>query len=354
MSTSNCYKTDVRVNNPIPTICITEAENLKDSNKKFYSVTTCILNKENGLRQHHGAANRKELQTKIQKFQSSERQNSIETAIHKSLSSSNSINPGMASSCQKSENSTKSTKSLSETKPFEEPELPIKLVEDVDAAIKHFLFPYICNQITPEVDKKRTTPFLTTISELLCEKHGISKENKKFHLLVFNAYIEHSARGLFTNSHLDFVPYKQGARVRPAAPKEIKFYFDDLTKDEKNVHVSDLEYLNLLKWFKEWLQNVSPFTITSQYTKPVLILLNALLPALKKDFPNIDMSIEEIIFNSIEMLKYLNKLRKAEHQQMLMEMVAVEWEAQICPEGAISKSVVCAQIQYDKFVRSLK
>lgn len=245
------------------------------------------------------------------------------------------------------ESSTDSTDSTELTDSSdEENELSKGLHEEINAVVQHFLFPYISNQITPEQDAKRTIPFFTTLSEQLCERHKIDKNNEKFQSVASYYYIKHAIEGLYTNGHLEAKRNLPIDHTKdPSPPTTFKVYYESLTFNERIHLLQDLEYEKLSKWYQGWIKTQNLLTMSFQFNKPVLILFHALFPALKKDFPHLIFLPEEIIKLTLDIIKKVEKKRNANHTQRLQEIKATYRSRYICPPGVIPRAELLLRLK---------
>lgn len=121
--------------------------------------------------------------------------------------------------------------------------------EEIAGFVKAFLHPYISGEITPENEPKNRK----SLESLLAEKFGDDPKIKKFALAD---YLEASALGLYINLKLG-----ANTELKPDSPE-----------------------------FK--------------------LLIDALGPAIRKDFPSLKLSKEDLIKKSGEALTNVNKMRK--------------------------------------------
>jgi hypothetical protein len=158
----------------------------------------------------------------------------------------------------------------------EERKLHTKIREEVN----HFLFPYISNQISEEMEAERKMPFVETLKERV-----LQNESQADHaaLIEFakNCYIESAVRGLYLNSHVFLNNRQPGQRI-------------------------ELKELTLPK-IDQPLQNIL-----------VLDFLDELNRALKKDFPDLPadhQALTQQVVDSIEKVE----LERAEDHKMRIE-----------------------------------
>lgn len=242
---------------------------------------------------------------------------------------------GASGSSSSSEDSTLSDDSIESSD--EQIELPDGLEEEINAAVQHFLFPYISNRITPEQDAQRTIPFSATLSQQLCEKYGVDKSNKHFQITAIYYYIEHATKGLYTNNHIEINRTMPCRRIVYREPKPVTVYFSYLTFNERIDLLQDFEYAKLLEWYEGWLKDEKPVNC-SQFSKPVLILFHALFPALKKDFPKLNLDPDKIINLTLEMIEKVEKKRKIIYLQRLQEVQAIRNAVLACSKGGIPRA----------------
>ena len=219
-----------------------------------------------------------------------------------------------------------------------------ELIQEAKEAVKYFLFPFISNQITSEEEAKRTIPFLNIIIEQLCEKHEVNKENKKFHHLVLSLYIAEGVRGLYTNQHIAVENRIPGQKREPKAPEPIQVY---LKLSDYETETIDVKYYELQKWYRDWDKN----SRTPLFTKQALILFHALVPALKKDFPNIILSVEDTIYLTLKQLDAVNESRNIEHENHSKDMALIKWKASICQNEIIPKYEIIKKLDEIKFLK---
>lgn len=334
MNTCNSGKTCLDVYNLIPENNIKANQKFKNGDEDYHFALDCILNVEIGM--GHKLVDEKKFESLSHKIKNSlfQLQPILEEPL---LSNSNDL---QYFDIQKSdESSSDSVESEEDESNFPSifSELSKELLAETDMAVQHFLFPYISNQTTPEQDAKRTIPFLSTISEQICEKYNINKFDEKFRSLVLYFYIRCAVRGLFTNWHLEGYHHVPGERSHAEFPEAFTVHYFELTPLEKLELLQDEEYLELYKWYKKWAKSEEMLTFSFEYTKPTLILFNALFPALKKDFPNV-LAMNEMIQLTLEILETVEKERILNYRRQLKEDSVTQKRAALLPPGEIPKN----------------
>lgn len=343
MDSGNSVKTCLDVYNLIPENYIKKSEKFNAVDEEYYFALECILNVEIGM--GNQLVDEKKFKSLSQKIKNS--------TFHKDpieeepfLPSADDMHYFEINKSESSSESAESSEDESELPPMLR-ELSDELREDADRAVQHFLFPYISNQITPEQDEKRIIPFLTVLSDELCDKHKMNRLDEKFQSLVLYYYIKYAVRGLYTNWHLEGYHHIAGQKSHVEFPEAFKVHYFDLTPLEKLELLQDQEYLELHKRYKKWAKSEDMIAFSFEYTKPTLILFNALFPALKKDFPNV-LKMNEMIQLTLEMLEIIEKERDSNFRQRIKEDFATGRRAALLPEGAIPKKklYLCLKQRY--------
>lgn len=200
-----------------------------------------------------------------------------------------------------------------------------ELPECIKKLVSRHLFPYITNKITEKEEKERSTSFLKTTLRYLPKTIDKNKICPKFHSIIlkseglwnfiFSCYIDHATQGLFTNYHLHGNQYIPGEKKPIMSPKDIAIYTFELSLKEQMRLQRSKNYQYLLGWYRTWTQNHTCSYKFSEFTKPVLILLHALKPALEKDFPYMQLTSEEIIQKTLISLAEFSHNRKIEYKE---------------------------------------
>lgn len=223
--------------------------------------------------------------------------------------------------------------------------IPIAIQNEVKNAVKSFLLPYICNEITPEQDEMRELPFLTVITEELYGKYGINNMDE-FQGYVLYYYIDFAVRGLYSNWHLEEM-MPAGNIKSLTRPTYLKIFHVELSKDERYALLSDRQYHELQAWYDQWIlkelsyqdyyevitwtrQKIQEKNLNKshpEFSKSFLILLRALLPAIKKDFSRTNIKIVDILTSTLKILMIVDDGRMDEYDQCLKEIKENEEEA---------------------------
>lgn len=162
----------------------------------------------------------------------------------------------------------------------------IKIKQDIEKFTEHFLWPYITNQIDPHSPEEiNRISMIETLFDHLKKQFPSVDDIKDIEEIALNSYILTATRGFFQNKHTkekinDFPLYLSGHQT---GAKE------------------DEEYQKLSQWYLDWNKIGKP----ELPTKHFLILLQALVPALTKDFPNLSLTSQELIKKVTNALSYL-------------------------------------------------
>lgn len=326
MFTSTSEKSCLDVYNLISQKDITSNKSLTDDD--FLYIRTCVTHVKNHSSHYHVPA---------EKFEILHRK--VNNGSHGSIPSIENVHP---KNIRKEPPPALSKDNLMEN-------LELQLIQDIDREVKHFLFPYISGRITPEEEEKRMTSFLTTITKKLSEKHTIV-DIDRFNFLVLYCYFEVSARGLFTNGNLKYEPREPGLKRKPRPPETIEIYKMNSSLDEQIKLESDSDFKNFLMDYHAHLSTLEPKAIIPAFSQPVLVLLNALLPALKKDFSAMNLTPDFIVQETIMILLDLDKSRKEDYRLFSEERKATLSKSEELPEGALSQDEIFYTIQQKQFI----
>lgn len=233
-------------------------------------------------------------------------------------------------------------------------ELDDKILEqEIEAAVKHFLFPYISNQVDPKNQVVRE-PFFVTLLTQLNSKYKIKNITKIFNFTL-QCYIKCAARGLYTNDHLKSTLRTVVAKPIPLqsrAPKDVKIYFANLQENEQKNLLVDNEYKKLTNRYLKWInQDASELHLKQvkpkQLSKPALVLLNALVPALNIDFPTLNLTSNQICDKVIAILKDVQKEKIEAYKERLIDFEKQELVIKELSRNVPKRSQIYYEMQKD-------
>lgn len=223
-----------------------------------------------------------------------------------------------------------------------------KLKREVELAVQHFLFPYICNQVKIEDEKKRKTPFIFNLFNQLETNYSI-KDTVQIQMFALQCYITCAARGLYTNQHLASC-IKTMAINNPLTlriPQDLKIYREELTESEENKLQTDAEFEKLSRRYDKWRSKDNSENPFRSLSKPALVLLDALVPALNKDFPDLKFTTEQITNQVLGILKGVQNEIKENYEKNLKDF---ETQGRACgklPNETMSNIQVYHKMQKD-------
>lgn len=201
-----------------------------------------------------------------------------------------------------------------------------EMPEKIKELTSRFLFPYITNQVTPEHEKKRSISFLEIATSYLKKSYDKKNISSKFHSFILKSnelknfilstYLEKAIQGLFSNHHLAGNTRIPGQKKTSGCPKDLTLFYAELSPEEQQHLRLDQEYTILSNWYRKWLKLHKCNNTFANFTKPVLILLQALKPAIDKDFSTMELTPNELIQKTLLSLKEFSHNRKVEYKEV--------------------------------------
>lgn len=236
------------------------------------------------------------------------------------------------------------------------------------------------------------------------------KNQNQFQELVLNHYISCAAKGLYTNSHLQSSVRKAVVDAKPITdPKDGEIFLKE--NSENNAFFEREDYLQLYKKCQEFLSlyNENPRSVKLQLlwnnaeyvqlhdayqqflqlhngdkdylemqikyiewikadnsdklllllnklpllSKPALVFLNAIVPAIKIDFPNLKVKSLNLTSKALDILQIISDKRTLDHDNRVEEF-NTELNRQKNPNAASTKDLLYHKIQLETLDICLK
>lgn len=174
----------------------------------------------------------------------------------------------------------------------------IKTNKMIKKFVGRYLFPFIANfKQETDLGEEKPVPFY---EQLRLQFPNISES--KLIRVGLEAYIHYGAKGLDTNNHVNVRLHYTG--------KKVSQYYNNLSNpyyDFSNSREAFLDYEQM-----RWFLNVCPNHVFKPFSRAFLIFLQALFPAIEKDFPQLKITSTKLTEMAIKALEKVNRKRKAE------------------------------------------
>lgn len=170
--------------------------------------------------------------------------------------------------------------------------------------VDSFLHPYITGQIDSSNDKKDRKPMLELLLDSLSPIDQI--EQKQIEDIALKTYFEKAVLGLYVNR-------KKDDKSDIKNQDEIDLMVKILEKNKKNIQELRNQDQNKIDFFalQEAQEEIDLLALAiKEAQEEINLLVTALIEALPKDFPNMQLSDEEVKIKALDMFKVVQMERK--------------------------------------------